>query len=47
MNNLITRAKRVAFSVTSFRNYRIRSPIESKLYSGKPDRSLRGSITPR
>ena len=41
MNNLITRVKRVAFGFASFRNYRIPSPIESKLYSGKPDWSLR------
>ena len=43
MNNLIKRVKRVAFGFTSFRNYRIRSP----LYAGKPDWSLLGSITPR
>jgi hypothetical protein len=43
VNNLIKRAKRAAFGFTSFRNYRIRSP----LYAGKPNWSPLVTITPR
>ena len=31
VNNLIKQVKRAAFGFTSYRNYRVRSPIESKL----------------
>ncbi len=43
VNNLIKRVKRAAFGFTSFRNYRIRSP----LYAGKPDWPLLATIKPR
>ena len=42
-NNLVKRAKRVAFGMTNFTNYRIRA----LLYAGKPNWDLLPTITPR
>jgi hypothetical protein len=42
MNNLAKRIKRVAFGMTSFRNWRIRV----LLYAGRPDWSMLPTITP-
>lgn len=43
VNNLVKRIKRVAFGITNFRNYRIRS----LLYAGKPNWDLLATLTPR